>query len=168
MIKEVAASNIWTSQCISQLLSICSTGGVSWISQLFVQVPFQDSSLIDKVALAASLAWLGDFTNDRNVLMEAQKWYGLGVTNYRQQLIVLAKQKRKPTTTEIYMPFLLCLFELVMETTSTAYWQHIMGVEELLLMRGPIGCASKDVFPIFRIFRALRVSIPNFPSDGTL
>jgi hypothetical protein len=117
----------------------------------------RNSDTYEKLILAVMLAFDGVHSNssdNKTVLMEAYKFYGIGLNVQRRQLEAFARNpEQKPTTEQICMPVILGYFEAICASEHTAFLNHWKAAMNLVEMAGPEAFQADDLHRIFQIGR---------------
>lgn len=105
---------------------------------------------------AMTMAYYGGLAEDVSIQTEARKWYHRGLRSQREALlqgVTLDIKAARPGIEDALSTAMFSIYELILETTPSAWLQHIQAGSNLLTLRGPEFCQRGLAHKLFRSIR---------------
>jgi hypothetical protein len=156
--------DIFQNLYIANFISSLDINVHSWISELpkLASTPSDDSALCG--IRAASMALYGKLSHNRDLELEASKWYSKGLDAQRKTLSSAAtKQGYAPWSQgAVGAAMMFSYFESVICTMPMGWMQHYAAAIKMFEIAGPEKCQTGLMHMFFRSIRVAAVSIFNF------
>ena len=134
----------------------------SWTTYLFDYIP--DSGIVTYAIRAATLAFYGTGSQDKDILHEADHWTLMALQGQRASIARNAAKRTShphiPTAEDICTTLMLLYYELIRPSVIGSWLGHLRGLGQMIFLLGPQNCQSGVLHLFFRTLRLLMVNIP--------